>query len=208
MVVMLFRLAPICAVLLVLAAPGGQGADVPSSEAIRPKARWQHPAGLVTAESIVEIKAKLATEDWARQTYATQKAALAPWLAVPSEKLRQVFPTRRGNVYHNFSCPQDRCRLLFDPFESSRFKCPLCGKTFAPDTEAGIYEPGDRYHATMYDGWACLFYEAAGAMAANMGVAGRVEPAAAGKYFQRGVEIQIGRASCRGRVVISLGVTA
>ena len=189
MVVMLFQVVSVAAVLLVLAAPEGQGADVPSAEVIRPKARWQHPAGLVTVESIAEIKAKLASQDWARQTYAAQKAALAPWLAVPSEKLRQVFPTRRGNVYHNFSCPQDRCRLLFDPFESSQFKCPLCGKTFAPETNAGIYAPGDRYHATMYEGWACMFYEAAGAMAANMGVAGRVEPAAAGKYFQRGVEI-------------------
>lgn len=189
---MLFRLAPVGVVLLVLAASRGQGADAPPyspSETLRLKAHWHHPAGLVTTETITEIKAKLATRDWARQTYAVQKAALEPWLAVPSEKLRKMFPTRRGNVYHNFSCPQDRCRLLFEPFESAQFKCPLCGKTFPPDTDAGIYAPTDRYHGTMYDGWACLFYETAGAMAADMGVAGRVEPAAAGKYFQRGVEI-------------------
>ena len=188
---MLFRLAPVAAILLVLAASTGQGMDAPAhplSETVRPRAHWHHPAGLVTAESITEIQAKLATHDWARQTYAAQKAALERWLAVPSEKLRKLFPPRRGNVYHNFSCPQDRCRLLFEPFESSQFKCPLCGKTFAPDTDAGIYPPADRYHGTMYDGWACLFYETAGAMAAGMGVVGRVEPAA-GKYFQRGVEI-------------------
>ena len=58
-------------------------------------------------------------------------------------------PNHRGNVYHNFSCPQDRCRLVFDPFESNQFKCPLCGKTFPPETDAGIYPPGDRYHGTV-----------------------------------------------------------
>ena len=137
----------------------------------RPSVHWRHPAGQVTAESIAEIKDKLASQDWARRTYAAQKAALAPWLAVSSEKLRQVFPTRRGNVYHNFSCPQDRCRLTFEPFESAQFKCPLCGKTFPPETDAGIYAPGDRYHGSMYDGWACLFYETAGGLAAAMGVA-------------------------------------
>jgi len=60
---------------------------------------------------------------------------------------------------------------------------------FAPETDAGIYPPGDRYHGTMYDGWACLFYETAGSIAADMGVVGWVEPAEAAKYFQRGVEI-------------------
>ena len=186
------RLAPIAAVVLVLAAPAGQGADAaPSlaSEAVQPRIHWQHPAGMVTADSITEIKAKLAAQDWARQTYAAQKGALEPWLAVPFEKLRHEFPIRRGNVYHNFSCPQDRCRLLFEPFESAQFKCPLCGQTFAPDTDAGIYTASDHYHGTLYDGWACLFYETAGAMAADMGVVGWVEPAAAPKYFQRGAEI-------------------
>jgi len=187
---MLLRLAPIC--ILLLFTQLSQAADVPArppTPAGQSKVRWHHPAGLVTAESITEIKAKLSSQEWARRTYASQKAALALWLAVPSAKLRQVFPTRRGNVYHNFSCPQDRCRLVFDPFEAAQFKCPLCAKSFAPETNAGIYPPGDRYHGTMYDGWACLFYETAGGIAADMGVLGRVEPADAGKYFQRGVEI-------------------
>ncbi|HOC58017.1 MAG TPA: heparinase II/III family protein [Verrucomicrobiota bacterium] len=167
-------------------------ADTPPSGASAPspaKVHWHHPAGLVTAQSIAEIQGKLADQEWARRTYAAQKAALAPWLSAPSEKLRQVFPTRRGNVYHNFSCPQDRCRLRFDPFEPDQFKCPLCGKSFSAQTDAGIYAPTDRYHGTMYDGWACLFYETAGAMAAAMGIVGHVEPAAAQECFQRGIEI-------------------
>ncbi len=151
---------------------------------------WYHPAGLVTAETIAEIRAKLATQEWARATYASQKTALEPWVAVASDKLRQAFPTRRGNVYHNFSCPQDRCRLAFEPFEPNRFKCPVCGHIFPAETDAGIYPPANRYHGTMYDGWACLFYEAAGPAAAAMGVVGRLEHGpAAKKYFKRGVEI-------------------
>lgn len=154
-----------------------------------PPVHWQHPAGMVTAESIIEIKQKLASQEWARRTYASQKAGLELWLSMSSEKLREVFPKRRGNVYHDFSCPQDRCRLVFDPTESSHFRCPLCSKTFAAETDAGVYPVGDRYHGTMYDGWACLFYEAAGARAADMGIAARIEPAEADKYFRRGVEI-------------------
>ena len=161
----------------------------PAPDSTHATAHWQHPAGLVTSESIAEIKAKLASQDWARRTYASQKAALDPWLAASSEKLRAAFPTRRGNVYHNFSCPTDRCRLLFDPFSPAAFGCPLCRQTFAPETNAGIYPPGDRYHGTMYDGWACLFYETAGGIAAAMGIAARVDSTSAQQYFQRGVEI-------------------
>ena len=145
--------------LLLLSTPLAQAAERPPLPPAAPgpeRVRWHHPAGLVTDESIAEVKAKLAAQDWARGTYTRQKAALAPWLAVPSAKLREVFPTRRGNVYHNFSCPVDRCRLTFDPFEAGAFKCPLCGKTFPPDTNAGIYAPADRYHGTMYDGWALV----------------------------------------------------
>ena len=79
------------------------------------------------------------------------------------------------------------CRLIRS--RPTQFKCPLCGKTFPPETDAGIYAPADRYHGTMYDGWVCLFYETAGGMAADMGVVGRVEPAEAEKYFRRGIEI-------------------
>jgi hypothetical protein len=187
---MLLRYAPITAVLLGVLMSRAADIPVDSSTPPRPATpHWQHPAGLVTAQTIAEIKDKLASHEWARRTYATKKSALAPWLAVPSENLRQVFPTRRGNVYHNFSCPEDRCRLVFDPFEPSRFKCPLCAKTFAPETDAGIYPPADRYHGTMYDGWVCLFHLTAPGMAADMGVAGRVEPAEADQYFHRGIEI-------------------
>ena len=151
--------------------------------------RWQHPAGLVTEDTIAEVKAKIAGQEWARQVLASRKTTLDRWLNVPLDDFRKVFPRMRGNVYHNFSCPRDRCRLSFDPFVPTAFKCPLCSQTFPPETDAGIYSPGDRYHGTMYDGWVCLFYLEAGNVAADMGLMGRLAETEAEKYTARGVEI-------------------
>jgi len=158
-------------------------ATAQSSQAVQ----WKHPAGLVTEDTVAEIKEKLATQEWARKVYNNRKVTLDRWAKVSSEELKRVFPTKRGNVYHNFSCPDDRCRLKFDPFQPDVFKCPLCGKTYAPDTDAGIYKPDDKYHSTMYEGWICLFHLEAGAIAADMGLAGCIENRK--DYLERGVEI-------------------
>jgi hypothetical protein len=171
----------------VSAASAARGEPAPATS--RAAIRWRHPAGLVTDETIAEVKAKLAAHEWARRTYAARKAMLDKWLAVPSEKLQRVFPKKRGNVYHNFSCPQDRRRLTFDPFDADAFRCPSCGRAYPPETDARIYPPNDRYHGTMYDGWACLFYEEAGSVAADMGLVGCVEGGASKRYFERGIEI-------------------
>ena len=148
---------------------------------------WQHPAGLITDETIAEARRKIETRDWAHQVYEARKSSVDKWLSVPFEELRRVFPTKRGNVYHNFSCPNDRTRLRFDPFNPRDFACPACDKTFVPQTDAGIYAPGDRYHGDMYDGWACRFYQAACSAAVDMAVIGRIEHD--GRYFQRAIEI-------------------
>lgn len=164
--------------------------------------RWRHPAGIVTAESIAEIKSKIAGHDWARRTYAKRTEALAPWLAVPSAKLRSVFPKNRGNVYHNFSCPKDRARLVFTPFESDEFLCPVCGARYASGTDAGIYPRGARYSGTIYDGWACMFYQCAGAVAADLGLIARVGNPAGDSSVRKGVDV--GRCVDRGIEILML----
>ncbi len=136
---------------------------------------WQHPAGLVTKDTLSEVREKAAAEDWARRTLDARESSLEPWRTVSVEELRNVFPRKRANVYHNFSCPADRIRLKFDPVNPRLFHCDACGKDFAPDTGAGIYPQGDRYHGTMYDGWACLFYLTASSVAADMALIGHVE---------------------------------
>jgi hypothetical protein len=167
----------------------GTGPSEPPPPARVPKAQWRHPAGFVTDKTIAEIKDKLAAQVWARRLYEGRREQLKPWLTIPPETLRAVFPKRRGNVYHNFSCPQDRCRLTFDPFDAREFKCPVCGKTFAPDTEAGVYSASDRYHGTMYDGWICLFHLTASDAVTDLGVFSRTELAGGEKYAARAIEL-------------------
>jgi len=179
------------AVVFLLCGPAGAAAQ-PELSATNPtgaRIQWRHPAGLITDETLGEVRAKLATQDWARQLYAGRRQRLAPWLAVSSEKLGEVFPKRRGNVYHNFSCPQDRCRLAFDPLQAGPFTCPVCGKAFAPETDAGVYAPGDRYHGTMYDGWICLFHLAASDAAVDLGLFSRIESAEGARYAARAIEL-------------------
>jgi len=148
---------------------------------------WLHPAGLVTEDTLLEVKEKCASEDWAQALVASRKNALAPWIDAPFERLQAVFPKKRGNVYHNFSCPADRHRLTFDPFNPGPFVCPICGRSYAADTDPGIYTPEDWYHGTMYDGWACMFYQAAADVAADLGLLGQIEDN--DTYLRRGMAI-------------------
>lgn len=136
---------------------------------------WQHPGGLVDTATLQEIRDKIEMQAWAQSVWKNQRNAVAGWLALPLEDLRKIFPTRRGNVYHNFSCPDCRIRLEFAPFNDSTFACASCGKNFPPDTDAGIYPAGDNYHGTMYDGWVCLFYQQAALTASDLALIGCVE---------------------------------
>lgn len=142
-------------------------------------AGWQHPGGLITQQTLDEVRQKRDGQAWARAVWDGERRACEAWVDLPEESLRAVFPTKRSNVYHNFSCPDCRVRLTFKPFETAAFTCPVCGKSFAPDTDAGIYPPGDMYHGTMYDGWGCLFYQGAADAAQNIAIIGRSENDAA-----------------------------
>ena len=77
--------------------------------------QWQHPAGMVTADTLKEMSAKQAAHEWARNEYESLKKPLEAWLEPLREELAAVFPARRANVYHNFSCPDDRSRMEFGP---------------------------------------------------------------------------------------------
>jgi len=166
---------------------GGMSVSLPVGAALLVAAVWQHPAGLVDDRTILEVREKLETQEWARDVYREKKALVDKWVEVSSERLEEVFPTKRSNVYHNFSCPDDRSRLQFDPFENGDFVCPTCGRHYAPEFDAGIYAEGDKYHGTVYDGWACLFYQTAADVASDIGVFTRLEKD--DRYAKRGIEI-------------------
>lgn len=168
-----------------------RGAELTPTAPVAGKAgvHWQHPAGFVTEDTLAEVRTKIAAQDWARRLYESRKQTLRPWLEIPSAKLKEVFPKRRGNVYHNFSCPQDRCRLTFNPLDAREFKCPVCAKTFSPETGSGVYAAADRYHGTMYDGWICLFHLNASEAAADLGIVSRTESSEAQRYADRAIEL-------------------
>jgi len=136
---------------------------------------WQHPAGMITEESIAEIREKTSSQPWAREIYDAHRRSLQAWVDLPAEELRRIFPTEGGNVYHNFSCPTDRVSLDFDPFNSDSFHCGTCKQTFASDMDSGVYQPTDRYHGDLYDGWVCLFHITLTQRMVEMALIGRVE---------------------------------
>jgi hypothetical protein len=135
---------------------------------------WQHPAGLVTAGTLAEVRHKIDTQSWARERFDSERRGNAKWLDAPYEDLQRVFPKVCGNVYHNYSCPTDRVRLTFDPFGPDSYVCPVCGKTFSADDQSGVYLEGDRYYGTMYDGWICLFFLESSSVAVELAVMGEV----------------------------------
>ncbi len=145
------------------AAPAGDGPGLPGG--------WVHPAGMVTRQTLDEMREKCRRYAWAREVCEDLARSVRPWVEVPLERLRQLTPKRRGNVYHNFSCPDDRARLVFDPFVDDAFRCPRCGKTFPAGMESNVYPPGNVYHGTLYDGWACLYFITAAQTAWRLGLA-------------------------------------
>lgn len=138
-------------------------------------AAWQHPAGMITDGTIAEVRQKIETQAWARDVFELHKRAVQPWVDLPSDALRRIFPTEGGNVYHNFSCPTDRVSLNFDPFNPDAFQCGTCKQTFSPEEDSGVYTPSDRYHGDLYDGWVCLFHITLTQRMVEMALIGRME---------------------------------
>lgn len=163
---------------------------------------WEHPAGAATPDSLTEIRTKIATQPWAQSLLqermngpkdqrqavgGLEPTALREWVDASPQELRRVFPRQRGNVYHNFADPETRVRLQFEPFNPGPFYSPSTGKTFAPSTNAGIYDEDSRFRATLYEGWSCLFYQAAGRAAADLALLGAVEENQA--YMRRAIDL-------------------
>ncbi|MBX3175897.1 MAG: hypothetical protein KF886_00910 [Candidatus Hydrogenedentes bacterium] len=138
-------------------------------------AQWQHPAGQITDATLEGVREKVAAHAWAREVYDSHRRAAQPWVDLSSEELRRIFPVEGGNVYHNFSCPDDRVTLQFDPFNPDAFTCGTCGNAFPPEADSGVYEPGDRYHGDLYDGWICLFHITLTQRLVEMAAIGRLE---------------------------------
>jgi hypothetical protein len=148
---------------------------------------WQHPAGLVTADTLTEVRHKIETQPWARDRFVSEKRANAKWVDATYDELDRVFPKVCGNVYHNYTCPTDRVRLTFDPFSPDSYSCPICGETFSAGDQSGVYPEGDRYYGTMYDGWICLFFLESSTVAVELAVIGEIDDDP--KYTLRAIDM-------------------
>ncbi len=135
---------------------------------------WVHPAGGITDETILEVRHKIATQEWASNVYKARRAELLRWLEATPEKLREIFPTRRGSTQALFSAPEDRQRLVFDPFNPYLFRSNTTGKEYDPETRADYYAEGHFYNGVMYQGWAYFFYGEAGRVAKDLAMIGRM----------------------------------
>ena len=94
-------LAAVLAVSLLIVAASDAFAVEPPQVALP-----QHPRLLLNADGIAQLKQRIATQPWAKETWDKLQAAAEKNLAQPVE-----LPPRGGNWSHNYVCPTHGARL-------------------------------------------------------------------------------------------------
>ncbi len=118
---------------------------------------WTHPAGLIDVATLEEIRHKCETQQWAREEIERLARQAQPWLDQPIERLAELLPKRKMQVYWLLICPQCRERLPFEPFNDETASCPRCGRTYDLSEQSVAAEPGSSYAGTLYEGWGCYY---------------------------------------------------
>ncbi len=136
---------------------------------------WVHPAGLLDAGTVEEIKRKTETLDWARRVADGLKAGVRPWLEQPIERIEELMPKRKMQVYWLMICPECRGRLPFEPFDDKEATCPRCNKTFSLDRLSTATAPNSRYAGTLYEGWGCSYLQDMAVRARDMALVHAVD---------------------------------
>jgi hypothetical protein len=121
---------------------------------------WVHPAGLLDVATIAEMKQKAATLEWARSAVADLDRGVQPWLAQPPERIEELLPKRKTQVYWLMTCPACRGSLRFDAWHDREASCGACGKVSTLDQPSPATGPDSPYAGTLYDGWACFYVQA------------------------------------------------
>jgi len=120
---------------------------------------WVHPAGLLDVGTVDEIKRKAETLDWARRVVDGLKVQVRPWLEHPIERVEELMPKQKMQVYWLMICSECRGRLPFEPFNDQQATCPRCQKTFRLTRFSTATAPNSRYAGTLYEGWGCSYLQ-------------------------------------------------
>jgi hypothetical protein len=108
-----------------------------------------HPNLLYTTNDIALMRAKVKTDDWARQAWKSVKADADAALT----RSDQTPAEQGGGWSHDFTCPDDGARLTFREAHPHAHQCPVCKKTWTDEKRDAIwrgYRHGqfsDRAHA-------------------------------------------------------------
>ncbi len=118
---------------------------------------YAHPAGMISTDTVREMRQKYQKYEWAQKIIENKKEVCRTWLDQDIETVLNMIPTRRVGVYHLFTCPETKARLIFSPFEDKEFVSPKTGKVYRADEFSPVYEKDSELAGTYYDGWGCLF---------------------------------------------------
>jgi len=120
---------------------------------------WVHPAGFLDVATLAEMKQKAGTLDWARRVVEGLDAGAQPWLEQPLDRIEELMPKQKTQVYWLMTCPECRGGLRFDPFNDQEATCIQCGKTFSLDQPSPATAPTSHYAGTLYEGWGCSYLQ-------------------------------------------------
>ena len=130
--------------------------------------RWRHPAGFLDGATLDEIRAKREAEPWAQRVLTSMDSGAQVWLETPIERIAELLPKKKTQVYWLLMCPECRNGLKIDYFNDQDAQCERCNKTYALSERSTATAPTSSYAGALYDGWACYFLLALSGKAQNL----------------------------------------
>ncbi len=118
---------------------------------------WVHPAGLIDVSTLDEVRRKRDTLEWARDVLSGLDRGVQPWLEQSPDRLAELMPDRRMQVYWLLMCPNCKERLRFDPFNDTDALCAHCDRRISLDRPSPAAPPDSSYAGTLYEGWGCYY---------------------------------------------------
>ena len=148
---------------------------------------WVHPAGTIDVATLDEVRRRRDALPWAAEALSSLDRGVQPWLAQPAERLEELLPRRKMQVYWLLICPECRGRMPFEPFNDETATCAACGRTFPLSEQSIAAPPGSAYAGTLYEGWGCHYLLAISRTAQNLALLHAL--GADNSYAQRAAEI-------------------